>query len=234
MRFSKSARTRTKNYREQIFQIVSTYNIHLNLFYISSADNPADTPSRAFPLQDSKLSPSARVLVQAEFGGRSGHSADLVALPSNLQCALDGSPFLSFPHIPFLALLESICLPSILIIMVAFFQTPMFFPPLFLSHRFCGLSKLMVLRALLLFLTSGLVDFGGLYFNRIRLLLAPQGTQDIVLPLHHRVILPLGLSLGICGSSTSFQLQIYLNRLIPFCFHVVMHLLCNPAFVILL
>ena len=51
-----------------IFGIVSTKNSHLNLFYISSVDNPADTPSRVFPLQDSKLSPSAWVQVQAEFG----------------------------------------------------------------------------------------------------------------------------------------------------------------------
>ena len=63
-----------------IFGIVSTYNIHVNLFYISSADNPADTPSRVFPLKDSKLSPSAWVQV-------------LWMVP----------PFLSFPHIPFLA-----------------------------------------------------------------------------------------------------------------------------------
>ena len=41
---------------KRIFGIVSTYNIHLKLFYISFADNPADTPSRVFPLQDSKLS----------------------------------------------------------------------------------------------------------------------------------------------------------------------------------
>ena len=82
-----------------IFGIVSTKNSHLNLFYISSVDNPADTPSRVFPLQDSKLSPSAWVQVQAEFGGRSGHSADLMALPSNLHCALDGSPLpFFFPY----------------------------------------------------------------------------------------------------------------------------------------
>ena len=41
------------------FGIVSTCNIHLNLFYISSVDNPAHTPSRVFPLHDSKLSPLA-------------------------------------------------------------------------------------------------------------------------------------------------------------------------------
>ena len=77
---------------KRIFGIVFTYNIHLNLFYIPSADNPADTPSRVFPLQDSKLSPSAWVQVKAEFGGRSGHPANLMALSSNLQCALDGFP----------------------------------------------------------------------------------------------------------------------------------------------
>ena len=65
---------------KRIFGIVSTYNIHLNLFYISSADNPADTPSRVFPLQDSKHSPSAWVQV-------------LWMVP----------PFLSFPHISFLS-----------------------------------------------------------------------------------------------------------------------------------
>jgi len=35
---------------KRIFEIVSTYNIHLNLFYISSADNPAHIPSRFFSL----------------------------------------------------------------------------------------------------------------------------------------------------------------------------------------
>ena len=152
---------------KRIFGIVSTYNIHLNLFYISFADNPADTPSRVFPLQDSKLSPSAWVQVQAEFGGRSGHSADLMALPSNLQCALDGSPLPFFSPYP---------LPgSSGVNLVAFFQSPMFFPPLFLSHRFCALSKLTVLLALLLVLMSGLVNFGGLFFNRIRLSCWPPG-----------------------------------------------------------
>ena len=85
---------------KRIFPIVSTYNIHLNLFYVSSADNPADTPSRAFPLQDSKLSPFAWAHVQAKFGGRSGHSADLMVLPSNLQCALDDSPLPFFSPYP--------------------------------------------------------------------------------------------------------------------------------------
>lgn len=154
---------------KRTFQIVSTYNIHLNLFYISSADNPADTPSRVFPLQDSISSPFAWAFVQAEFGGRSGHSADLMALPSNLQCALDGSPLPFFSPYP---------LPGSSGVNLfaqrpdnhgCLFSNPYVCPPLFLSHRFCALSKRTVLLALLLFLMSGLVNFGGLFFNRIRL-----------------------------------------------------------------
>ena len=85
-----------------VFGIISSCNIHLNLFYIPSAANPADRPSRVLSLQDSKLSPFAWGQVQARFGGQFGHSADLMALPSNLQCALDGSllPFFSPYPVP--------------------------------------------------------------------------------------------------------------------------------------
>ena len=44
-------------------------------------------------------------------------------------------PFLPFPHMPFLALLGSICLLSVLIMMVAFFQTPMIFSPIILMPQ---------------------------------------------------------------------------------------------------
>ena len=83
-----------------VFGIISSCNIHLNLFYIPSAANPADRPSRVLSLQDSKLSPFAWGQVQARFGGQFGHSADLMALPSNLQCALDGSPLPFFSPYP--------------------------------------------------------------------------------------------------------------------------------------
>ena len=46
------------------------------------------------------LSPFASGQVQARFGGQFGHSVDLMALPSNLQCALDGSPLLFFSPYP--------------------------------------------------------------------------------------------------------------------------------------
>ena len=83
----------------RLFSVVTSSNIHLNLCYIPSACNPADAPSRFLSLQDSKLSPSAWSKVHAIFGGQFGHSADLMALPSNVQCALDGSPLPFFsPH----------------------------------------------------------------------------------------------------------------------------------------
>jgi len=84
---------------KRLFSVVTSSNIHLNLCYIPSACNPADAPSRILSLQDSKLSPSAWSKVQAMFGGQFGHSADLMALPSNVQCTLDGSPLPFFsPH----------------------------------------------------------------------------------------------------------------------------------------
>ena len=80
--------------------VISSCNIHLNLFYIPSAANPADPPSRVLSLQDSKLSPLAWCQVQARFGGQFGHSTDLMALPFNLQCTLDGSPLPFFSPYP--------------------------------------------------------------------------------------------------------------------------------------
>ena len=85
---------------KRVFGIISSCNIHLNLFYIPSAANLADPPSRVLSLQDSKLSPSTWGQVQARFGGQSGHSVALMALPSNLQRALDGSPLPFFSQYP--------------------------------------------------------------------------------------------------------------------------------------
>ena len=96
-----------------------------------------------------------------------------MALPSNLQCALDGSPLPFFSPYP---------LPGSSGVNLfaqrpgnhgCLFSNPYVFPPLFLSHRFFALSKLTVLLALLLFLMSGLVNFGGLFFNRILLSCLP-------------------------------------------------------------
>ena len=80
--------------------VISDSNIHLNLYHIPSKCNVADPPSRTLSLQDSKLSPSVWARIQSAFGRPSGHSVDLMALPSNVQSSISGSslPFFSpFP-----------------------------------------------------------------------------------------------------------------------------------------
>jgi len=84
---------------KRLFSVVTSSNIHLNLCYIPSVYNPADASLHILSLQDARLSPSVWSKVQAMFGGQFGHSADLMALPSNVQCTLDGSPLPFFsPH----------------------------------------------------------------------------------------------------------------------------------------
>ena len=84
----------------KLFWVVTKANIHLNLCYIPSPLNTVDPPSWVLSLQDAKLSPSAWLQVKAKFGGQFGHSADLMALPSNVQCSLDGSPLQFFSPYP--------------------------------------------------------------------------------------------------------------------------------------
>ena len=139
------------NALKKLFWVVTKTNIHLNLSYIPSAINPADTPSWS--------------QVQTQFGGQFGHSADLMALPSDVQCSLDGSPLLSFLHTQLLVLLESTFFAQILPIMVACFLTLIFSLPLSSFPKFCGLLKVSPFLALLLFLKFDLVNFGGLSFN---------------------------------------------------------------------
>ena len=85
---------------KKLFWIALKCNIHLNFHYIPSSLNPADSPSRVLSLQDSKLSPSAWSCAQAVFRGPFGHSVDLMALPSNAQCTLDGLLLLFFSPFP--------------------------------------------------------------------------------------------------------------------------------------
>ena len=155
---------------KRIFYIFSTYNIHLNLFYISSADNPADTPSRAFLLQDSKLSPFAGTLVQAELGGRSGHSEDLMALPSNLQCALDGSPLPFFSPYPIPGSSGVNLFAQRPDNHACLFSNPYVFPPIVLIPQVLCFVKTHGFACNIVISDVRPRKFGGgLFFNRIRL-----------------------------------------------------------------
>lgn len=81
---------------KKLFWLSTSLNFQLNLQYIPSALNPADPPSRSLSLQDSKLSQDAWRRIQSRFGP---HSADLMALPSNVQVASDNLPLPFFsPH----------------------------------------------------------------------------------------------------------------------------------------
>ena len=68
-----------------LFGIVSQRNLHLQLSHISSKENVADGPSRCLTKSDSMLSVLAWSHVQKMYGGRQGHSIDLMALASNAQ-----------------------------------------------------------------------------------------------------------------------------------------------------
>jgi len=85
---------------KQFFVVSSPLNVDLRLFYIPSSDNIADLPSRRISRQDAMLSSPLWDSVQSVFGGLNGHSVDPMALPSNVQHALDGSPLPFFAPFP--------------------------------------------------------------------------------------------------------------------------------------
>lgn len=78
-----------------MFETSSRNNLQLQLSYVKSSENEADAPSRL----DSKLSERAWGLVEEAFGGRGGHTIDLMSLDSNVVVGKDGYPLPHFtPH----------------------------------------------------------------------------------------------------------------------------------------
>jgi hypothetical protein len=77
---------------KSIVTLVAKTSCDLKLMYVSSADNPADAPSRTLALSDSRLSESTWKRVEELFGP---HSCDMMALDSNAMRAADGS---ALPH----------------------------------------------------------------------------------------------------------------------------------------
>ena len=73
-----------------IFQLVTQRNVLLELSYVPSKSNLADSFSRSLSKSDSMLSKHCWEMVEAEFGGLSGHNPDLMA-----TCDRQGSPL---PH----------------------------------------------------------------------------------------------------------------------------------------
>ena len=67
---------------KDLFHLSLKLNIVLNLFYIPSESNDADSPSRAYSDSDCSLAGSVWDLLQPTFGP---HSVDMMALPSNVM-----------------------------------------------------------------------------------------------------------------------------------------------------
>ena len=88
------------NALKRIFTQVLSSNVFISLHYIPSSCNPADFPSRRLSHLDASLSPAVWAKVQRVFGGETGHSVDLMALPSNVQCDFSGQPLPFFSPYP--------------------------------------------------------------------------------------------------------------------------------------
>ena len=80
----------------------TTARLHssLHLSYIPSGENPADAPSRRFPVFDNRLSRQIWNCVQEEFGGYKGHSCDLMSLDSNVVKDRMGNSLPHFTPVP--------------------------------------------------------------------------------------------------------------------------------------
>lgn len=80
---------------KSLFFTTVRLNISLHMSYIPTSENPADAPSRRLSSLDSQLSPTLWEYVQKEFGGKYGHSCDLMSLDSNAMKDGNGR---SLPH----------------------------------------------------------------------------------------------------------------------------------------
>lgn len=68
-----------------LFATTDELNVFLCLFYVWSAENPADGPSRRLSPLDYCLTDRMWQNVQQDFGVSSGHTFDLMALDSNVM-----------------------------------------------------------------------------------------------------------------------------------------------------
>jgi len=86
--------------RSAHFSLVSAKNIALSMRYIPSEMNAADGFSRRVTGKETILSPRCWQTVQAEFGGESGHTLDIMALGSNVIRDKEGKALKHFTPYP--------------------------------------------------------------------------------------------------------------------------------------
>ena len=75
---------------KEIFSLTVELDIFLNLKYVPSKSNLADEPSRQLDKSDAMLNSNVWHIVQEYFGGREGHTIDLMALDSNCMINKNG------------------------------------------------------------------------------------------------------------------------------------------------
>ena len=81
---------------KDLFFLTLKLNILLNVYYVRSDLNDADSPSGFSSDIDCSLSDVTWALVEASFGP---HSVDLIAIPSNVKRSRDGEKLKLFsPH----------------------------------------------------------------------------------------------------------------------------------------
>ena len=85
---------------KRLYELTVSRNLNLELNHVPSKDNEADGPSRCLSSSDAMLSLDVWQKVQREFGGPEGHSFDLMALDSNVQCNRHGTPLPHFTRCP--------------------------------------------------------------------------------------------------------------------------------------
>ena len=84
---------------KDLFFVLSSRNVQLSLMHVLPSENLADGPSRRLSSLDYPLTNEASKRIEKVFGGREGHSLDLMALDSNVILARNGTPLLLFsPH----------------------------------------------------------------------------------------------------------------------------------------
>ncbi|XP_077998242.1 uncharacterized protein LOC144451313 [Glandiceps talaboti] len=84
------------NALKSLYEVVDGLDIEIEMRYIPSRHNPADPPSRRLTPADARLLPEYWERIDREFGGKDGHSVDLMALDSNAQHDRNGTPLRHF------------------------------------------------------------------------------------------------------------------------------------------
>lgn len=120
------------NALKKLFFTTSEHNMSLHLCYVPTNLNPADLPSRRLSSMDSKLTDSTWRMVQEVFGGKEGHSCDLMALDSNVMTDRRGERLPHFSPYPSPGSLGTNLFAQDLSMHSSILSRPYVFPPLVL------------------------------------------------------------------------------------------------------